>query len=638
MTRRVLTRKCSESKGYPQVRTGSSSIQCTSPSVTTTQLEVVYADVGGGVQVASVEFSWPLSGTFVSGTVTDGSGSPLQGVMVDAIDTSSMAFAGSATTDLNGDYQLILDPGTYDVSLSMLPSNAVPPAPVEVVIDESLGAFTVYFDGIESIDQTLDFTVESSVAGLSGVITVDGVMQSAQVIAFVGGQEVSFFDSFDGNYTLFLPAGDVVVVALVPGLSPSILLPAPFTQTLTDTGSLQSLSHDFAFVTADATNPGTTVYGAAYSNGAPFMCEVVIEDSSGALMSLLQTDTLGYWSATLAAGTYTFSIADGTLPAGFSGSTDAEVLVDATGFSGASVFDNTVVLQANTEGTLLSGTVTDSSAAPVQGVTLRFVAFDPMSPFGGVTTAADGTYSILIPEGDYQVEVDLGSLPAGVVTPPSVDLQVGGATQTYDLQLQDVDANITGTVTLDGVGIEAEVIVLDDTSSPVSFTTTAADGTYSIGLLDGGYTVVAELETESVQNVVTPDSVDVTLVGSDQVADFAFVTATGGNSTLFTARFLLGGAPAFTETRFDKDVGGLNSPFAYVESEFDGAEEQVKIALVDGNYTLNVLRVNGIEFAVAPIQIVVSAGVVYSEGSPLTSNHTDSGSRRRELRRCRAGR
>ena len=67
-----------------------------------------------------------------------------------------------------------------------------------------------------------------------------------EFLAFVAGElvaetEVAFEDN--GAYSLFLPEGDVTVIAVAEGTAGPP--PAPYTQTVTDTGSVAQLTHDF---------------------------------------------------------------------------------------------------------------------------------------------------------------------------------------------------------------------------------------------------------------------------------------------------------------------------------------------------------------------------------------------------------
>ncbi len=155
----------------------------------------------------------------------------------------------------------------------------------------------------------------------------------------------------------------------------------------------------------------------------------------------------------------------------------------------------------------ITGTVVGPGGVPAAGLQVTAVEF-PVYGGGSATTAADGTYTIInLAPGSYHMVVadTTGTLPTGYVngsslTPfgPLASVIPVGATSTQVNVRVPAGLAVSGIVTADGnpvSGIRLFVCSALDGTMPYSGlvycgnATTHADGTYSVAVLPGTYTV-----------------------------------------------------------------------------------------------------------------------------------------------------
>ncbi len=258
------------------------------------------------------------------------------------------------------------------------------------------------------------------------------------------------------------------------------------------------------------------------ASGGDVQCSVTAED-------ILGHDLTYQWSAEGDAGSFDDATAQNpiwTAPANTTDQTvEYEISVTVTcseGESASSSFDQEVLAKTYS----ISGTVTDSGTGEgVEGVT---VGTDGHSD----TTAADGTYTISgLVMGTYTVTPSLAEY---TFTETSEEVTVneteGNATGVDFVGTQNT-YSISGTVTNAGTPLEGVTITADG-----EITTTAADGTYSIGdLVAGTYTVTPSLAeyifTETSEEVTVNETegsaTDVDFVGQKTYSISGVVTEAG---------------------------------------------------------------------------------------------------------------
>ena len=193
----------------------------------------------------------------------------------------------------------------------------------------------------------------------------------------------------------------------------------------------------------------------------------------------------------------------------------------------------------------LAGTVSDAATGdPVAGATVVVDGAVDRT----LTTAADGTYTALLPVGEYEVSAtafgyDEDSASATVL----VD-----ETTTVDLALAGVDRHtVSGTVT-DPRGAPVVGAVVQIEPTPLDPVTTGADGAFSFASVpEGGYTVTAtptgSCATGDSETVVVDGDETVALTTTDRVDAYGYYcyTTAGSYQQVGTA-LALTGDEAFT--------------------------------------------------------------------------------------------
>ena len=162
--------------------------------------------------------------------------------------------------------------------------------------------------------------------------------------------------------------------------------------------------------------------------------------------------------------------------------------------AGSTVANIDAALEAEAD---VTGTVT--SAATGEPVADVAVFVSGPSSFGSTVTGADGTYSFAgqgLAAGEYRVRF---SPPFGsglfaeywndrrsAVDADPVELSAGETIENLDAAL-DASATVGGTVTYEGTGVQARVVILDAESMGVIVTsiTAAGDGSYEVAVPSG---------------------------------------------------------------------------------------------------------------------------------------------------------
>jgi Subtilase family/Malectin domain/Carboxypeptidase regulatory-like domain len=157
----------------------------------------------------------------------------------------------------------------------------------------------------------------------------------------------------------------------------------------------------------------------------------------------------------------------------------------------------------------LTGTVTDeATGAPLEGAAVRAVGESDRTTFSG----PDGTYSIVLPVGTYEVTASrFGYLSetAGGVTVTE------GATTTQDLALAPAPAHQVSGHVHDGEGNPLAGATVTILGTPIPPATTDADGRYSFASVpEGTYEVTARL------NGCYESQTQALVVDGDEVLDF----------------------------------------------------------------------------------------------------------------------
>jgi immune inhibitor A len=503
---------------------------------------VYYIQAGGaagasGVLAVNADFGMPPGG--ISGTVTDGLGTPIAGASVWASSDACCGY-GNATTGPDGTYTVTgLQPGSYRVRASgpYCPAPSSPPC-----IDYA----SEYYDDTYDWNATTLVPVSSGAtttgidfalgeAGrISGVVTDDlgtpiagaSVWASRDACCGYGGATTGP----DGTYTVTgLPPGNYRVQAsgpyctVGPTSPPCIDYASEYYDDTYDSNAATLVP-----VSSGATTPGIDFALAEAGRMSGTVTNELGTPIAGANVSAEGDACCGYGSAmTGPDGSYTVT---GLLPGNYrvraSGSycpaPSSPPCIDyaseyyddtydwnaATLVSVAAATTTTGIDFALAEAGRISGVVTDDLGTPIAGASV-WASSDACCGYGGATTAADGTYVITsLSPGSYRVRATPPYCPPGVSSPPCVGyasqyfdgtpdgtaatlvpVTAGSTTPAIDFSLP-LEGRIEGTVT-DAAGNPLSGLAGAFLGGNLVSVTSLQDGDYSLGGLDTGDYVVA---------------------------------------------------------------------------------------------------------------------------------------------------
>ena len=482
----------------------------------------------------------------VNGNGVQDAGEPdLAGVDVDITDADGNT--QTVTTDADGDYTATVPSGTtqVDVDESTLPAGAVQtegtdPTTVEVVSGgvnfEENNGYNVPTDGsvtgVVYDDVNGNGMQDAGEPGLGGVDVL---------VTDVNGDTQTVITDADGNYTVSVPAGDVVIdiddstlpdgAVQTEGTDPTtVTVVAGETVTEEDNGYNVPANGTIEGVVYDDVN-GNGVQDA----GEPGLggVDVVVTDVNGDTQTVT-TDADGNYTVSVPAGDTVVDIDDTTLPDG-AVQTEGTDPTTVTAVAGDTVTEEDNGYNIPTNGTVeghvyndLNGNgMQDAGEPDLAGV--EILVTDVNGDTQTVTTDANGDYSVSVPTGDTVIDIDETTLPAGSVqtegTDPTTVTAVAGDTVTEEdngYQEPDQAGTIEGHVynDLNGNGTQdagepdlAGVdVIITDTDGNVQTVTTDANGDYTATVPGNQNATVDIDETTLPDGAVQTEGTDPTTV------------------------------------------------------------------------------------------------------------------------------
>lgn len=209
----------------------------------------------------------------------------------------------------------------------------------------------------------------------------------------------------------------------------------------------------------------------------------------------------------------------------------------------------------------ITGVVTDASGSAVENATVDVDRqWTNRYDVSEVTTDADGSYSVTVPEsGNYTVEVSAAGYTSSVQT-----MDVTGDT-TADASLEEANYTYSATVTdANGTALEgATVELVNDSGEVVSSATTGADGTVEVSAPSGTY------------------SVGVAATGYEPVTGTADLQSSGGSGSYSLT------ASTYTVDGNVTDADGNAVEGATVTLMQDGSTVATATTDADGSYSLS---------------------------------------------------
>jgi len=504
----------------------------------------------------------------VSGTVTDNTGAPIEGVLLTLDDGNPATTDLTATTDANGEYEFPVVPtGTYTVVetqpadyTSISDEDATPEDPSvwdnDGLINEEI---PVKVEPGED-DEDNNFIESPDPGSVSGTVTdVDGNPIGGVTLTLDDGDpatmDMTTTSNPDGTYEFpVVPAGIYTIVEEQPAdyTSVSDEDSSPEDPSIGDNDGITNdeIPVKVEAGEADAGNdfveepiPGSVTGTVTDNFGNPIEGVVLTLDDGDAATTDPTATTLAdgtYEFPNVPAGTYTIVE---TQPADYSSVSDEDTspedpaIGDNDGITNDEIpvkvdageidADNDFVETADPGS--VSGTVTDVDGNPLEGVVLTLDDGNPATTDPTATTLADGSYEFLnVPVGTYVVTeeqpADYTSVSDEDTTPedPSigdddgivneaipVKVEPGEADDNNDFVEEPNPGSVSGTVTDDtGAPIEGVVITLvdGDPATPDPTTTTLADGTYEFPIVPAGTYTLVETQPADYASVSDEDT------------------------------------------------------------------------------------------------------------------------------------
>lgn len=234
-----------------------------------------------------------------------------------------------------------------------------------------------------------------------------------------------------------------------------------------------------------------SVYGSiSDASGNPVSgASVSVSKDDGTFTTSITTDTNGFYEAqSLSLGSYTVAVSP---PSGAGLETPPPQSVSLTSDNPIKEVNFQLISATTEENGTIAGTVRDKATAQgVSGLTVTAFNQESTSAFSA-TTAADGTYAILLPGGDWEVlvQLDAASAYTGVEPPVAqVTVSAGSTVSGVDFSLTSGEATITGTL-VDADGVLISTVTAWVYVEGASFGAPVAGGSFSLAVPEGTHTV-----------------------------------------------------------------------------------------------------------------------------------------------------
>jgi protocatechuate 3,4-dioxygenase beta subunit len=400
----------------------------------------------------------------IRGTVRDSLGQPIDDAWVRA---SACGLSYGTETDATGTYTLTVNANTFSVSASKSgylqePLQIVPVPPNAEHVDFTLRARVTY-------------TITGRVTDPQGAPLEDAYVRTAS-----GGPDYDS-DNTDatGKYTLQVLAGTYQILAEKEGYAR--VKRAGITVPPNQSGI------DLVLPPVDLKIQGTVRDTAGRGVPDAWVCPTPSGESSSYLCR--STYYNGTYTKFLPAGTYRVSASASCYA--YASISNVTLPPSKTGL------DFTIRLYDQ----LIAGRATDTDGQPVCGASVT--AKDGITESD--STARNGRYAIQVPAGTYKVS----AAKDGYTTPGTKNVTVPPSTTTMNFVFQAPNKSTVQGIVRDKRGASmAGVSVIAAASSGSAATVTGADGSYTLRLVDGSWSITASkpdyLAFPSTQAVVTP--------------------------------------------------------------------------------------------------------------------------------------
>jgi carboxypeptidase family protein len=541
------------------------------------QDQATTVSVAAGSTTSAINAAMTTPGT-ISGTVTAASGgAPLSGICVTA--SGSTGETGSATTATDGTYTITgLTPDNYTISFTTgcgNNGNYLPysyPSSVQVT-----GGTTV-----SSINAAL--TTGATISGkVTAAATGNGLSGICVDASGTSGGSGSAITATDGTYTITGLSPDSYTVSFTTGCGNNgNYVPATYSSSVPVSagGSVTGINEALA--------KGGTITGTvtAAAGGTPLagVCVNVL-GSKGS--SLAITASNGTYSATgLPSGKYTVSFTPGCenppsnyLPQTYPKNVSVTIGATTSGINGALILGGTI-----------KGTVTSATTGqPLSGICVN----ESGGNYQNTTTSSKGTYSFEgLASGSYAISFSTGCGNNGNYLGQSYPqpVQVTQADTTKGINAALIAGGIiTGTVTSSAGGQALSGICVNVTGLAGSggFTSSGADGTYSVNQLpSGSYTVEFTAGCGSTGNFAPQYYNGQASAANANPVSVTQATTTSNINAAMTAGGTISGV--VTDAATGKSAGGV---CVTVESNQTEAQQAFATTAANGTYSIDSLPI-----------------------------------------------
>ncbi|WP_010496336.1 carboxypeptidase regulatory-like domain-containing protein [Paenibacillus elgii] len=519
-------------------------------------IEAIYETEGssssvtvGSDQTKNANFS--LNTLLISGVVAiSGSNGPLpSGTKVRLIDENTGFMYNEASVSPDGAFTVPINEGSYTVAAYSSQGEPYYGSVSGLTTDSSKSPLTINLNPAGKVSGTIQ-----SASGLKTKFKVKALNQQGKILNETRADE-------NGLYTLAVPTGQVTIIAAAENetgtqaSSKATIVPGSTTMNLTIMNS--GLKVNLANAPTDS-NGRVRVFDLLGKAYAP---DVEPSSPNGIYAFLLPPGT---YILKASAGAYAGISKPVTLAAGKNESV-AITLENAGNLSGKVSYPN---IRPQTSFEDISITVQDKNGQVV----------DKLAPL------QDGSYETLLPVGNYRAAAAAGD---SVAIKENLSI-LEGQTSTYDPTINPTE--IAGKVTeADGTTIRYSTIVaLSQDGSSYSFTTSKEDGTYSLKVPPGSYT----LKTMHYHKVALNKNVSVSR-GSSVMVNPVLSAAGIFNGYVSNGKTNAGGASAIVldQTRTPVDRIATHADTGFFSLMLPAGQYTVDSKSFDGNQTPTAITV-----------------------------------------------
>ena len=376
--------------------------------------------------------------TVVSGNVVTSNNTAIPGVFVYFWNQNTSTGDGGQT-DTDGNFSLSLADGDYDISLYNIPSNVSEVAPSGMTISISNNTISSFNDGTTTTPSPSSITITLKAPNVTGrVEESDGTGVSGVWVSFWnqntstggGGQT-----DVDGNFSLSLADGDYDIYLY--NIPSNVSEVAPSGMTISISSNTISSFNDGTTTTQSPSSITITLK-------APNVTGKVVKSNGTGVSGVLaafwnqNTSAWGGWDQTDVDGDFSLSLADGDydiylydIPSNVSEVAPSGMTISISSNTISSFNDGTTTTQSPSSITItlkapnVTGKVVKSNGTGVSGILVAFWNTNTSAWSGWDQTEADGNFSLVLVDGNYNVYLyDIPSA-VGEVAPKGMKIIIG---------------------------------------------------------------------------------------------------------------------------------------------------------------------------------------------------------------------